>query len=36
MSDKTKPEVEFPGDTPPADLVIEDIEVGEGAEATAG
>ena len=36
MSDKTKPEVEFPGDTPPADLIIEDIEVGDGAEATAG
>ncbi|USQ74813.1 FKBP-type peptidyl-prolyl cis-trans isomerase [Ornithinimicrobium cryptoxanthini] len=36
MSDKTKPEVEFPGDTPPADLIIEDIEVGGGAEATTG
>ncbi|WP_114906410.1 FKBP-type peptidyl-prolyl cis-trans isomerase [Ornithinimicrobium murale] len=36
MSDKTKPEVEFPGDTPPADLVIEDIEVGDGTEATTG
>lgn len=36
MSEKTKPEVEFPGDNPPADLVIEDIEVGDGAEATSG
>lgn len=36
MSEKTKPEIEFPGDTPPADLVIEDLEVGDGAEATAG
>ncbi|HEX8973018.1 FKBP-type peptidyl-prolyl cis-trans isomerase [Oryzihumus sp.] len=32
----TKPEIEFPGDTPPADLVIEDITVGDGAEAKAG
>ncbi len=36
MSEKTKPEVEFPGDTPPSDLVIEDLEVGDGPEATAG
>ena len=32
----TKPEVEFPGDTPPNELVIEDITVGDGPEATAG
>ena len=32
----TKPEIEFPGDTPPADLVIEDINVGDGAEAKPG
>ena len=32
----TRPEIDFPGDTPPADLVIEDITVGDGAEATAG
>ena len=32
----TKPEIEFPGDTPPADLVVEDITVGDGAEAKAG
>jgi peptidylprolyl isomerase len=32
----TRPEIDFPGDAPPADLVIEDITVGDGAEATAG
>jgi len=32
----TKPEIDFPGDTPPAELVIEDVAVGDGAEATAG
>ena len=32
----TKPEIDFPGDTPPTELVIEDITVGDGAEATAG
>ncbi|MCH8612493.1 FKBP-type peptidyl-prolyl cis-trans isomerase [Arsenicicoccus dermatophilus] len=32
----TKPEIDFPGDQPPADLVVEDIWVGDGAEATAG
>lgn len=31
-----KPEVEFPGGEPPADLVIEDIVVGDGPEAKAG
>ena len=36
MSEKTKPEIDFPGEEPPADLVIEDIEVGDGAEATVG
>ncbi len=35
-SQPTRPEIEFPGDTPPADLVLEDLTVGEGAEATAG
>lgn len=34
--ERTRPEIEFPGDTPPADLVIEDQIVGEGAEAVAG
>lgn len=32
----TKPDIDFPGDQPPADLVIEDIWVGDGAEATRG
>lgn len=31
-----KPEVDFPGGEPPADLVITDIAVGDGAEATSG
>ena len=33
---KAKPEIDFPGDTPPEELVVEDLEVGKGAEATAG
>ena len=32
----TRPEIDFPGDTPPADLVVEDLTVGDGAEATPG
>ena len=35
MNDE-KPEIAFPGAEPPADLVITDLEVGEGAEAKAG
>ena len=31
-----KPEIDFPEGPPPADLVITDITVGDGAEATAG
>lgn len=31
-----KPKVEIPDANPPADLVIEDITVGDGAEATPG
>ncbi|WP_370291317.1 FKBP-type peptidyl-prolyl cis-trans isomerase [Nocardioides sp.] len=31
-----KPEIEFVDPTPPTDLVITDITVGDGAEATAG
>lgn len=31
-----KPEIDFPDFEPPADLVIEDITVGDGAEAKAG
>lgn len=32
----TKPEIDFPGDQPPADLVIEEIWEGDGAEAKPG
>lgn len=31
-----KPEIDFPEGPPPADLQIEDIAVGDGAEAVAG
>ncbi|NLJ54974.1 MAG: FKBP-type peptidyl-prolyl cis-trans isomerase [Intrasporangiaceae bacterium] len=34
--DRTKPEIDFPGDEPPADLVIEDLIEGTGDAATAG
>jgi peptidylprolyl isomerase len=34
--DRTKPEIDFPGTETPQDLVIEDIIVGDGAEAKAG
>jgi peptidylprolyl isomerase len=37
MPENEKPHVYVPaGETPPAELVIEDIEVGDGAEATSG
>ena len=36
MTDKTKPAVEIPDTAPPAELVITDLEVGEGAEAVSG
>jgi len=32
----TKPEIDFPGAEPPTELVIEDVSVGDGAEAQAG
>lgn len=32
----TKPEIDFPGEPAPADLVIEDLSLGEGVEAKAG
>jgi peptidylprolyl isomerase len=32
----TKPEIDFPGDTAPAELVIEDLKEGDGQEAGAG
>jgi peptidylprolyl isomerase len=31
-----KPEIDFPGGPPPEDLVVTDISVGEGPEATSG
>lgn len=34
--DRSKPEIDFPGDEPPADLVIVDEILGEGTEATPG
>src|SRR5699024_853954 len=34
--DTTKPEIDFPGDAPPSELVVEDITVGDGAEVTPG
>ncbi|WP_432564182.1 FKBP-type peptidyl-prolyl cis-trans isomerase [Kineococcus sp. SYSU DK003] len=36
MSERTKPEIDFPGGEPPADLEITDEIIGDGAEATAG
>lgn len=36
MSDKTKPEIDFIEGDAPTELVITDLEVGDGAEATAG
>ena len=32
----TKPEIDFPGDVAPADLVIEDLVLGDGPEAKSG
>jgi peptidylprolyl isomerase len=34
--DRTKPEIDFPGDEPSSELVITDEIVGEGTEAVAG
>ena len=31
-----KPEIDFPGGPPPEDLVVTDVSVGDGAEATSG
>ena len=36
MSDRTKPQIDFPGEQPPAELVITDEILGEGTEAVAG
>ena len=35
-SQPTKPEIDFPGDEPPTELVIEEVTVGAGDEAVAG
>jgi peptidylprolyl isomerase len=32
----TKPEIDFPGEAAPTELIIEDISLGDGAEARAG
>jgi peptidylprolyl isomerase len=32
----SKPSISIPNETPPTDLVVEDIEIGTGVEATAG
>jgi peptidylprolyl isomerase len=32
----TKPEIDFPGDAAPAELVVEDLKEGDGPEAGAG
>ena len=34
--DRTRPEIDFPGETPPTELVIEDVITGAGPEVTAG
>lgn len=36
MSEKTKPIVDVPDGDPPTELIVEDIEVGDGDEATSG
>ena len=35
-AERSKPEIDFPGGEPPADLLIEDQIVGDGPEAVAG
>lgn len=36
MSSESKPSVTVPSEAPPADLTVEDLEEGTGAEATTG
>jgi peptidylprolyl isomerase len=36
MTARTKPEIDYPGGEPPADLQVTDEIAGDGAEATAG
>ena len=33
---RTRPEIDFPGDLPPTELVIDDLIVGDGTEVAAG
>ena len=35
-TEPTRPEIDFPGDEPPTELVIEDITIGDGPEAVSG
>ncbi len=35
-TDRSKPELDYPGDQPPAELIVEDLEVGSGEPARAG
>lgn len=34
--DRTKPEIDFPGETPPTELVVEDLIEGSGPAVEAG
>jgi peptidylprolyl isomerase len=36
MPELEKPEIDFPGEEPPTELVVEDIAVGDGTQAVAG
>lgn len=36
MAERSKPEIDFPGGEPPADLEVHDEEVGDGTEASSG
>jgi peptidylprolyl isomerase len=36
VTERSRPEIDFPGGEPPADLQVHDEVVGEGAEATPG
>jgi peptidylprolyl isomerase len=36
MTEKTRPEIDFPGEEAPTELVVEDLELGDGTEATPG
>ncbi len=36
LDDRQKPELDYPGDTPPNDLVVDDLVVGDGSEVRTG